>query len=123
MALTIDGAVDTPLDVTYDQLTSEFTAHSVVATLVCAGNRRAELLNVHPIPGKDPWAHGMIDRRMARSPGWPMSSTPLESTLMRACTSRSRPHVAPGSRPRAVLRQLHPAYQGAVGTKCCWPGR
>lgn len=56
--LTIDGAVDTPLGVTYDQLTSEFTAHSVVATLVCAGNRRAELLNVHPIPGKDPWAHG-----------------------------------------------------------------
>jgi sulfite oxidase len=58
--LTVDGAVDTPLDVTYDQLTSEFTAHSVVATLVCAGNRRAELLNVHPIPGKDPWAHGAI---------------------------------------------------------------
>ena len=58
--LTIDGAVDTPLDVTYDQLTSEFTAHSVVATLVCAGNRRAELLNVHPIPGKDPWKHGAI---------------------------------------------------------------
>ena len=58
--LTIDGAVDAPLDVTYDHLTSEFTAHSVVATLVCAGNRRAELLNVHPIPGKDPWAHGAI---------------------------------------------------------------
>src|SRR3982075_3565397 len=58
--LTIDGAVDTPLDVTYDQLTSEFTAHSVVATLVCAGNRRAELVEVRPIPGKDPWAHGAI---------------------------------------------------------------
>src|SRR3984893_9661730 len=58
--LTVDGAVDRPLTLTYDQLTSEFTAHSVVATLVCAGNRRAELLNVHPIPGKDPWAHGAI---------------------------------------------------------------
>ena len=58
--LTIDGMVDTPLTLTYDQLRSEFTAHSVVATLVCAGNRRAELLNVHPIPGKDPWAHGAI---------------------------------------------------------------
>jgi sulfite oxidase len=45
---------------TYDQLTSGFTAHSVVATLACAGNRRAELLKVRPIPGKDPWAHGAI---------------------------------------------------------------
>jgi sulfite oxidase len=58
--LTIDGAVNTPLTLTYDQLINEFTAHSVVATLACAGNRRAELLKVHPIPGKDPWAHGAI---------------------------------------------------------------
>src|SRR6476661_5510121 len=58
--LTVDGMVDTPLTLTYDQLRSEFTAHSVVATLACAGNRRAELLAVHPIPGKDPWEHGAI---------------------------------------------------------------
>jgi sulfite oxidase len=32
----------------------------VVATLACAGNRRAELLKVRPVPGKDPWAHGAI---------------------------------------------------------------
>jgi sulfite oxidase len=47
--------VDKPLTVTYDELTAGFTAHSVVATLACAGNRRAELLKVRPIPGKDPW--------------------------------------------------------------------
>jgi sulfite oxidase len=58
--LTVDGMVDKPLDLTYDQLTTEFTAHPVVATLACAGNRRAELLKVRPIPGKDPWAHGAI---------------------------------------------------------------
>jgi sulfite oxidase len=52
--------VDKPLTVTYDQLISRFSAHSVVATLACAGNRRAELLKVRPIPGKDPWAHGAI---------------------------------------------------------------
>src|SRR5258705_12028018 len=52
--------VDKPLTVTYDQLTAGFTAHSVVATLACAGNRRAELLRVRPIPGKDPWEHGAI---------------------------------------------------------------
>jgi sulfite oxidase len=58
--LTVDGMVDKPLTLTYDKLTEGFTAHSVVATLACAGNRRAELLNVRPIPGKDPWAHGAI---------------------------------------------------------------
>jgi sulfite oxidase len=58
--LTVDGSIDKPLTLTYDQLTEDFTPHSVIATLACAGNRRAELLNVRPIPGKDPWAHGAI---------------------------------------------------------------
>jgi sulfite oxidase len=58
--LTVDGMVDAPCTLTYEQLISGFTAHSVVATLACAGNRRAELLKVRPIPGKDPWAHGAI---------------------------------------------------------------
>ena len=58
--LTVNGLVAMTLTLTYDQLTSGFSAHSVVATLACAGNRRAELLKVRPIPGKDPWAHGAI---------------------------------------------------------------
>src|SRR5262245_56890276 len=58
--LTVGGLVDRPITLTYDQLTTDFEQHSVVATLVCAGNRRAELLNTRPIPGKDPWEHGAI---------------------------------------------------------------
>ena len=58
--LRVDGMVEKPLELTYEQLTTEFDAHSVVATLACAGNRRAELMRVRPIPGKDPWAHGAI---------------------------------------------------------------
>ncbi|MEB3981741.1 sulfite oxidase [Mycobacterium sp. 663a-19] len=58
--LRIDGRVDEPLVLTYDRLTTEFDRHNVVATLACAGNRRAELLRVRPIPGKEPWAHGAI---------------------------------------------------------------
>src|ERR1700757_114744 len=58
--LRIDGCVDEPLTLTYDRLITEFDTHSVVATLACAGNRRAELLKVRPIPGKDPWEHGAI---------------------------------------------------------------
>src|ERR1700730_19406988 len=58
--LTVDGIVQKPLTLTYDELTSQFTPHSVVATLACAGNRRAELLKVRPIAGKDPCAHAAI---------------------------------------------------------------
>jgi sulfite oxidase len=58
--LTVDGRVGRPLVLTHEQLTTEFSQHGVVATLVCAGNRRAELLRVRPIAGKEPWAHGAI---------------------------------------------------------------
>ncbi|OHV02516.1 sulfite oxidase [Mycobacterium talmoniae] len=58
--LRVDGAVARPLELTYHELTTRFPAHDVVATLACAGNRRAELLKVRPIPGKDPWAQGAI---------------------------------------------------------------
>jgi sulfite oxidase len=58
--LAIDGRVDRPFTLTYEQLTTDFDQHRVVATLACAGNRRAELLRLRPIPDKDPWAHGAI---------------------------------------------------------------
>ena len=58
--LTVDGLAEKPLTLTLDQLMGGFDAVSVVATLACAGNRRAELLDVRPIPGKEPWAHGAI---------------------------------------------------------------
>jgi sulfite oxidase len=58
--LTVDGMVSKALELTYEELTTRFAAHSVAATLACAGNRRAELLNVRPIPGKEPWAHGAV---------------------------------------------------------------
>lgn len=58
--LVVDGTVTSPLHLTLDQLTTEFTAHELVATLMCAGNRRAELLAVRPIPGKEPWRQGAI---------------------------------------------------------------
>lgn len=58
--LAVDGRVERPLVVTYEQLISEFDQHDLVATLACAGNRRDELLRVRPIPGKEPWAHGAI---------------------------------------------------------------
>jgi sulfite oxidase len=121
--LTVVGVVDKPVTLTYDQLIEGFTPHSVVATLACAGNRRAELLNVRAMPGKDPWAHGAISTaewraaRMAAFSRRPVCITMTAYTWRSALPiRRRRPFpfsvtAAPSRCPRPCLR------------KCCWPGR
>lgn len=58
--LRVSGGVSNPITLTYAELTTGFDQHAVVATLACAGNRRAEMMRVRDIPGKEPWAHGAI---------------------------------------------------------------
>ena len=43
---------------TFAHLTERFSAHTVVATLQCAGNRRAGFNEVREIAGEDPWGPG-----------------------------------------------------------------
>jgi DMSO/TMAO reductase YedYZ molybdopterin-dependent catalytic subunit len=121
--LAVDGLIDTPLTLTYDQLITGFTPVSVVATLACAGNRRAELLNVRPIPGKDPWAHGRSRPPNGVERGWQMFSRPPGCTMMTVCTWRSAPPMwrrrpFPFRRTAAQSRCPRPCRG-----KCCWPGR
>ena len=59
-SLTVDGLVGTPLSLTLAELQSTFAHHEVTATLQCAGNRRADLAAVKPIPGEDPWGPAAI---------------------------------------------------------------
>lgn len=56
--LTVDGLVDRPLTLSLADLQERFDAHEVVATLQCAGNRRAGLQAVRDIPGQHPWGPG-----------------------------------------------------------------
>jgi len=57
--LRIGGMVATPLELGMDDLRSRFAPVSVVATMQCAGNRRADMQRVRPTSG-DPWAPGAI---------------------------------------------------------------
>jgi len=57
--LRIEGMVATPLELGVDELRSRFAPVSVVATMQCAGNRRADMQRVRPTSG-DPWAPGAI---------------------------------------------------------------
>ena len=52
--LVVDGLVDTPLSLSFEDL-RRFPSHDVVATLLCAGLRRDELLTLGPLPGELPW--------------------------------------------------------------------
>ena len=78
--LTVDGMVQKPLTLTYDELTSQFTPHSVVATLACAGNRRAELLKVRGagVTTRHAGAHGYhrLPVPAPAPPGCPTAAVP-----------------------------------------------
>ncbi|MFG2043643.1 sulfite oxidase [Dactylosporangium sp. NPDC048998] len=58
--LSVDGLVERPLELSLADLQSRFEHHTVVATLVCAGNRRGELMAVRDIPGQTPWRSAAI---------------------------------------------------------------
>lgn len=56
--LRVDGLVERELELSLDDLRRRFDERRVVATLQCAGNRRAGLNAVREIPGEAPWGPG-----------------------------------------------------------------
>ena len=58
--LSVTGLVDRPLDLTLADLRARYAEHAVVATLQCAGARRAGFLPVRDIPGEAPWGAGAV---------------------------------------------------------------
>lgn len=56
--LTVDGLVHRPLELSLEDLCTRFEETEVEATLQCAGNRRAGLMEVRDIPGEAPWGPG-----------------------------------------------------------------
>jgi sulfite oxidase len=58
--LRITGLVQQTRALSLDELRSMAPAHTVTATLECAGNRREELMAVKPIPGEVPWRANVL---------------------------------------------------------------
>jgi sulfite oxidase len=56
--LRVHGLVEHELELSLDTLRDTFRERQVIATLQCAGNRRAGLIAVHDIPGEAPWGPG-----------------------------------------------------------------
>lgn len=57
--LHVGGLVQTQLDLSMEQLRTNFPERQVVAVMQCAGNRRADMQQVRPTSG-NPWAAGAI---------------------------------------------------------------
>lgn len=55
--LSVDGLVQRPLELPLEELRTRFEHHEVVATMQCAGNRRAELMKAGAVSGH-PWGSG-----------------------------------------------------------------
>ena len=56
--LVVDGLVRDRLELSLTDLAERFEQRVIAATLQCAGNRRADLIEVRDIPGEDPWSVG-----------------------------------------------------------------
>jgi sulfite oxidase len=56
--LHVHGLVERELDLSLATLREAFREREVVATLQCAGNRRAGLIAIRDIPGEAPWGPG-----------------------------------------------------------------
>jgi sulfite oxidase len=56
--LRVHGLVERELDLSLATLREAFREREVVATLQCAGNRRAGLMAIRDIPGEAPWGPG-----------------------------------------------------------------
>jgi sulfite oxidase len=57
--LVVCGNVDHVLSFSLQDLKASFQARTVMATMQCAGNRRADMMRVRPVSG-DPWIAGAI---------------------------------------------------------------
>jgi sulfite oxidase len=56
--LRIGGLAEHDLDLSLEDLRGQFAQQTLTATLQCAGNRRAGLIEVRDIPGEAPWGPG-----------------------------------------------------------------
>jgi sulfite oxidase len=56
--LRIGGLAEHHLDLSLSDLRGQFASRTLTATLQCAGNRRAGLIEVRDIPGEAPWGPG-----------------------------------------------------------------
>jgi sulfite oxidase len=118
--LRVHGMVERELSLSLTTLREAFREREVTAMLQCAGNRRAGLTAIRPIPGEAPWGPGATGTAT-----W--SGVALAEVLAVAGPTREAAHVGfegadlwpdPRSASAARSRSTRPGAQ-----RSCWRGR
>jgi sulfite oxidase len=104
--LTIRGRVRTPLSLSIDQIRREFPAATVLATLLCAGNRREELNAVGAVAGTG-WQQGAVGNAEWRG-------ARLADVLARAGCDPGDLHVAFASADEVVMGDAVTFFGGSI---------
>jgi sulfite oxidase len=96
--LAVDGLVDRPMTLSLARLRA-FEHREIIATVQCAGNRRAQLAAVRPIPGHARWNAGAIST--ARWTGVSLADVLAEAGLspLAAHIAFTAPDLAAEARP------------------------
>ncbi|MFN0276284.1 MAG: molybdopterin-dependent oxidoreductase [Chitinophagales bacterium] len=85
--LTINGMIENELRLSLQDIKNNFSKHTVMATLQCAGNRRNQMINFKKVPNEVPWQEGAIGNAT-----W--SGAPLKEILLKAGVKHDALHVA-----------------------------
>ncbi len=107
--LRLGGLVARVLELSLKDLRARFEEVEVVATLQCAGNRRAGLAAVRDIPGEDPWGPGATST--AR---W--SGVRLADVLAAAGLRAQAAHIAFAAPDISQLADPPQPYGGSIPT-------
>lgn len=85
--LSVGGRVKKRLTLSLGDLRDRFPKVALTATLQCAGNRRTELIAIHPVPGELPW-----DANAIGNAAW--AGVALREVLLAAGIDSNARHVA-----------------------------
>jgi sulfite oxidase len=105
--LRIDGLAEQHPDLSLDDLRSQFPRQTLTATLQCAGNRRAGLIEVRDIPGEAPWGPGATSTAQ-----W--TGVSLAAVLRAAGPSEEAAHVAFSAPDISQLADPPQAYGASI---------
>ena len=106
--LRVDGLVERTLSLSLADLQERFAPRTLVATLQCAGNRRAGLIKVRAIPGEDPWGSGATSTAQ-----W--TGAALADVLASAGIAPQAQHVSFIGPDVSQLADPAQAYGGSIG--------
>lgn len=108
--LRVGGLVDRSLELSLEELQARFKPRTLVATLQCAGNRRAGLIEVRDIPGEVPWGPAAIS-----TAEWTGAS--LADVLSVAGLDQQAAHVAFAAPDVSQLADPPQPYGGSITVK------